>query len=125
MLKSLSASGKYLIASGGVPATQYINTGNNNPAAGQVRFTGQYMEVYDGNMWTQIQGSYTTVGLNPIAESALDWVLQKMEEEKRVRALAKTHPAVQDALDSIKDAENRLAVVVALVKQPDQEKEKP
>jgi len=101
----------------GNPSSQYINTNSNNPAAGQVRFNGSNMEVYDGNMWTHIIMSYPSIGLSVDAENALNWISKKINEEHKLAEIAKDNPTVADALASVREAEDKLKVVVALTQQ--------
>jgi hypothetical protein len=40
-----------------------------------------------------------------------------MAEEKRLKALAKKHPAVEDALEAVRQAQERVRIVAALVQE--------
>ena len=55
-----------------------------------------------------------TVGLTGPAEAAIDWALNKMEQEKEVRAMSEQYPAVADALGAVREAEQQLKTIVAL-----------
>jgi hypothetical protein len=52
--------------------------------------------------------------LPPNAEEALTWAWLKMAQEKAAQDLAQKHPAVADALDAVRLAEQQLQTVVAL-----------
>jgi hypothetical protein len=95
-------------------SSQYVNMNSSNPAAGQVRFNGTMMEVYDGSMWAQIQMSHPTISLNGSAIAALDWVQKKMADEHRIKELAKTNVTIADALASYELAAEKLKVVLTL-----------
>ena len=116
MIQGISG-GQYIEVNGGSPSGQYVNMSSNNPAAGQVRFNGTNMEVYDGNMWTQIAMGYTTINLNGAAISALDWCRKKMEDETRIKELAKTNVTVADALEKYELAQEQLKVVLTLTEE--------
>ena len=55
------------------------------------------------------------------AQQALQWALKQFEKEKELEKLAESNVAVKDAVDSYKktvtDAEEKLKVVVSLVKE--------
>jgi uncharacterized damage-inducible protein DinB len=48
------------------------------------------------------------------AETAIDWAMKKMEEEKEARAMAEQYPAVADALNAVWESEQQLKTIVAL-----------
>jgi len=113
MIKTINA-GPYIEVQGGYASSQYVNMSSNNPASGQVRFNGTNMEVYDGNMWTQIQMNYPTVGLNGTAVSALEWAQKKMNEEAKIKEIAATNITVADALARYEEAQEQLKMVLTL-----------
>lgn len=118
MIKDISSTGKYMNVVGG-PATNYVNNYSGAQGVGNLRFntTNQNMEVYDGSMWTNLNMGHATVGLNWEAEELLDWARQKRQEELEYKQLAKTHPAVQIALDNLKKAKEQLDVTIILSKE--------
>jgi hypothetical protein len=93
------------------PVGPYIN--NGTPSAGLVRYYNSQMQVYDGNAWLNLGGG-SSVGLTSNAEQALAWAWLKMAQERAAQDLAQTHPAVADALDAVRLAEQQLKTVVAL-----------
>jgi len=125
MIKSISATGRYMQVTGGASST-YIN---NYPemdevisgalGVGDVRYntTNQNLEVYDGNNWVQIQTGYTSVGLNAEAESLLDWARQKRDEELQIQTLAKSNVAIKDLLEQRKTIDDQISMVKTLVNQ--------
>ena len=94
----------------------YVNI--SQPSAGLVRYnpTYQRMEVYDGNMWVTL-GMDTHVDLSPNAREVIEWAGKKMDEEKRWRDMAEKNPAIRDAYEKFKQAEEQLKIVEALVKE--------
>jgi hypothetical protein len=122
MIKSISQSGRYTTVSGGSASTPYFNNSYSTSAnmmIGQIRYNpGTHnMEVYDGASWMQIGTSYATVGLTSEAESLLDWAREKRNEESNWKALAEQHPAVADALETLRLAEERVRIMTTLTKE--------
>ena len=87
-------------------------------SAGQVRFnpSNRNMEVYDGNNWVSCAGS-TQVALTSNAEEILRWAQKKMEQEQNWQDMATKNPAVRDAYEKFKQAEEQLRIVEALVQE--------
>ena len=100
--------------SGSMP---YISPGT--PSAGMVRYNvqSQCLEVYDGTAsWYRI-GSDVSVDLSPNAKAVIDWAGKKIDEERRWKEMAEKNPAIKDAYDKFKQAEEQLKIVEALVKE--------
>ena len=118
MIKAIHTIGKYVQVIGGSAST-YVNGQYGAQGVGNLRFntSGQRLEVYDGNAWVELNMPHASVGLNGVAEEAIDWARRQMEEEKRLEALAKEHPAVADALEVVKQAQERVRIVAALVQE--------
>ena len=74
------------------------------------------MEVYDGATWIAL-ASQAEVKLSPSAEEILRWGRAKMEEERNWREMAEKNPAIRDAYEKFKQAEEQLKIVQALVKE--------
>lgn len=88
----------------------------NRPSAGMIRFNNVF-EVYDGTHWVTMSGAHPTVELDAGAQAAIRWVNEKMEQEKRLKELANTNPALQDALDALQRAQEQVQIVAALVQE--------
>jgi len=116
MIKAIHSSGRYIQVIGGSAST-YVNANPGAQGVGNLRFNTslQRLEVYDGSSWQELNMPHATVGLNPAAEAAIEWAQRQMAEEKRLAALAKDHPAVADAMEAVKQAQERVQVVAALV----------
>lgn len=98
--------------SGNVYNQPYVDM--TRPSAGMVRYTGSNIEVYDGSSWLPMTSSYPQIELDSVTQEAVQWTRRKMEEEKRMLELAKTHPTVADALLARDRAEDALKIAMAL-----------
>jgi hypothetical protein len=98
--------------SGSVYNAPYVDS--TRASAGMVRFISNNFEVYDGSSWLPLQSSYPQVELDGITQEAVQWTRRRMEEEKRMLELAKTHPTVADALAAQQRAEEAVRIAVAL-----------
>ena len=112
MIKNINSSGRYLTVAGGQTSGPYISPGALG--AGMMRWNPNTstIEVNDGNSWVSMGIGYATVELNPDAESLLEWARKKRDEELRIKALADQHPG-------IKDLQEKLDMMLALVKEQD------
>ena len=118
MIKSVNGQGRYIMVSGGFPATTYINASSGYMNVGDVRYNTnmQRLEVYDGNMWVEINTSHASVGLTPDAEIALDWAIRKRNEEMMLEIKAKDNPAIADLLEQRKTIDEKIKVIEILTK---------
>jgi hypothetical protein len=84
----------------------------NNASAGMVRYNGnsQNFEVYDGSTRMTMYSSVATVSLDYDVQNILNWAKDKMQEDLRLKELARKHPGIEDL-------QQKLAVMVALVQQ--------
>lgn len=116
MLKTINGSGRYMMVNGGFPANTYINTRSPFMNVGDVRYNTQMQrfEVYDGQMWLEINSSHASVGLTPDAENAIDWAIRKRKEEDDLMKLAESDPTIADLVNQKKDIENKIEVVKIL-----------
>ena len=116
MLKTINGSGRYMMVNGGFPANTYINTSSGFMNVGDVRYNTQLQrfEVYDGQMWLEINSSHASVGLTPDAENAIDWAIRKRKEEDDLMKLAESDPTIADLVNQKKDIENKIEVVKIL-----------
>jgi hypothetical protein len=116
MIKAIMSMGKHVVVGGGTSTSNYINTGAGMMGVGDLRFntSTQQIEFYNGTTWQIFIMAQATVGLTGTAETAIDWALNKMEQEKEARRMAEQYPAVADALGAVHEAEQQLKMVVAL-----------
>ena len=118
MLKTINGSGRYIMVNGGFPANTYINTSSGFMNVGDVRYNSQMQrfEVYDDQMWLEINSSHASVGLTPDAENALTWAINKQNEEMMLEAKAKDNPAIADLLNQRKKIDEQIKVIEILTK---------
>lgn len=109
--------GKYLQVSGGGSSHINKNYSSDQFMTGDMRYDmdSQVIKVFDGKNWQSLYGGTATINLTDEAHSLLDWAKDKQEEEKQLLELAKTNPALQDALESLHRAEEQVKIVAALV----------
>jgi hypothetical protein len=117
MINSFTHGSKYITAYMGSTSDPYFSM--TGASAGMLRFNGdtRNFEVYDGTSWRMMSGSSASVSMNPIAESAIDWSLKKMQEEKEWEELAKTNASVKIALDNLEQSKQQLRVTATLAKE--------
>ena len=119
MIKTVNGSGRYIMVNGGYPATTYINTSSGYMNVGDVRYNTQMqrLEVYDGQMWLEINTSHASIGLTPDAEMALDWAISKRNEDLALEHLAKTNPTIGDLVNQRKELDDKIKMVQILMKE--------
>ena len=106
MIKAIYSGGRYVQVNNGAPSSNYVQPAGSMSAgaqcfSGQLRYgaNGQTIEVFDGNTWQTLNSSVAQVGLDPLAEEALDWVRKKMQEEKDMYERMKRHPGLKEAYE--------------------------
>ena len=97
-------------------SSSYICSNPSNPMQGVLRMSGNDLQVFDGTAWLPIGMSTVTVNLSPSVILALDWCQQKMNEEHKIKELAKNNVTVAGALNQLQEAREALDIVVELVK---------
>jgi hypothetical protein len=118
MIKTVNSAGRYVMVQGGIPATTYINTSSGYMNVGDVRYNTsiQRLEVYDGNMWVELNTSHASVGLTPDAEMALDWAINKKREDVMLEEKARNNPALADLLKEKQKIEDQIKVIEILTR---------
>jgi hypothetical protein len=91
----------------------------NTASAGMVRYNGdnKKLEVYNGASWLQLGGNVASVGLNPDAEKAIDWVMERIDKERQWKQLAEDSKSVKLALENLNKAEEQLELIAILAKK--------
>jgi hypothetical protein len=119
MIKSLSTNSPFIIVSGGNPGSTYIGNYSNMPGVGNMRYNpnSQNIEVFDGNTWVILSSQHSSINLSSDAVSLLEWAREKRDEEFERELLAKTNPAIKDLVTQIKDKEEQIKIVQALIKE--------
>ena len=121
MINGITQQGRHMYINGGYSNNPHVNM--NNSSAGMVRYNGNSnnFEVYDGSTWMMISGSVATVGLNPSAESAIDWAMKKMSEEQELLELARKSKSVTIALENLNKAKAELELIAILARENNEE----
>ena len=121
MISNVFPTGKYVQVSGGTAST-YINNYSGSQGVGNMRYntSSQRMEVFDGNNWQMINMGSASVGLNPEAESLLDWAKKKRDQEDEWYKLASSNEAVRIALEQLEQAQTRLELTTHLARDYEQ-----
>ena len=119
MIKTVNGSGRYMMVNGGFPSNTYINTSSGFMNVGDVRYNTQMQrfEVYDGQMWLEINSSHASVGLTPDAENAIDWAIKKRQDDLALEELAKTNPTIADLVSQKKELDDKIKMVQTLMKE--------
>lgn len=117
MIKSITV-GRYLTVTGASPTYVAKNYGSSRGKPGDMMYDldTQSIIVYDGMSWQQLHGSIPSIQLDGEAESLLNWVRKKKQEEIHLETLAKNNPVVKDLVDQIKQKEEQLRMVEILLK---------
>jgi hypothetical protein len=113
MIRNLTAGYGLQISGNTGYSAPYIDA--TRPSAGMVRYLNNNLEIYDGSNWMTMQSSYPQVEFSGEVQSILAWARGKMAEEARVKELADKHPTVADALEAVKQADEQVKIVAALV----------
>ena len=108
------AGDKYLQVTGVSKPYIYANSGMPNGAVMYDINTQKY-KVNNGSSWVDCE-SYANITLSMEAHRALDWVSRQMRAEEEARTLAEKYVTVQDALDNLAVAQERLDIAIALAK---------
>lgn len=103
----------------GGQASTYVNNSGNSLGVGNVRWNtiSQNLEVFDGTSWARLNTAVATIGLNPEAESLLDWAKQKRDEELAWKKLAESNQAVKIALDNLEQARQQVNITAKLARE--------
>jgi len=117
MIDAITQQGRYMYIHGGYDNNPYVSMGT--PSSGMVRYNGdnKKLEVYNGASWLQLGGNVASVGLIPDAERAIDWVMERIEKERRWKQLAEDNKSVKLALENLNKAEEQLELIAILAKK--------
>jgi len=114
MINGINASSPHIQVTGGESSGMYYNT--SGMSAGMVRYYNNGFQVYDGMTWLTIANNYASVGLTASANDAINWAIQKMQEDRELQELAKKHPSVKAAYESVQRAQEQLKTTIILSK---------
>ena len=116
MIKNVYGSGRYLTTTNN-QGSNYMNNFSGAQGLGNMQFntTNQRIEVWDGQKWQPLLMTDVSLSLTQDAQEAIAWADQKRQEEMKIKALAEQHPAVADQLAAVREAEEKLRMIAALV----------
>ena len=72
------------------------------------------IEVFNGSSWQSVSGGSASISLSYKATAIMKWAEEKMQAEKDIMKAIETSPAVADAYKTLKEAEEKLLVVMTL-----------
>lgn len=101
--------------SGGNTSLPYVNQNPNNPIQGMIRINMTELEVFNGNTWQQLSSSYATVSLDQETQDLLMWAKAQRTMQMNRLTLAQNNPALMNALESIKRAEENFELLEKFV----------
>lgn len=114
MIKGLTGGANVIVSSGG-SSYPYISGNMNNPMTGMIRLNNQDFQVFDGNTWMTLGGSYAQVDLSADAQSLLQWARQERDKQLKREQLIKDNPALQKAFEAIQRAEANFDILEKFV----------
>ena len=119
MIKTVNGMGRHIMVNGGFPATTYMNTSSGLMSVGDLRYNSsmQRLEVYDGQMWIELNSSHASVGLTPDAERAIDWAIRKQREDADLESLAKSNKTLADLVNQKKELDDKIKMVQTLIRE--------
>lgn len=117
MINSIYSSSPFIQVSGGTPQKTYIGHGTG-PGVGNMRYNpnSNNIEVFDGSSWVMMYNNSATISLDSEAVSLLEWARKKRNEELEIERLAETNATIKDLVTQIKDKEEQIKIVQALIK---------
>lgn len=120
MIKGITANSSWITVQNG-NTSNYVNGYSGAQGVGNLRFntTNQNIEVWDGNMWQQLNMSHATVDLSPEAQALLAWAREQRDRQLHRERLIKDNPALKKAWEAIKRAEENFDLLEKFVEYDD------
>ncbi len=128
MLNRINTGGRYITVTGGDSTTYVSKSYNSNTfMQGDMRYDleSQCIKVWDGQNWQAIVGSNATIDLSYEAQTLLDWVRRKKDEEYLLEKQAQESPVIKDLVDQIKLKQEQIKMVQTLLNSPGDNEIKP
>ena len=112
------------ITSTNMPLVYQVNTYSQPSHTGAIQWNGNMkrLEVSTGTGWIPLDNN-VTLTTNPVMLEAFEWAQRKMQEEKELEGLAKTHPAINDLVNQIKEKKDQIEMVKTLIKSEEKPEE--
>jgi hypothetical protein len=114
MIKGITG-GSNIVVNGGSVSYPYIPMNDNNPIQGMLRLRGQDLQVFDGNNWTTLGGSYSQIELTADVQSLLNWARQERDQQRLREKRIQENPALKKAYEAILRAEENYDILDRLV----------
>ena len=114
MIKGLTGTSGITVGAGNT-ALPYVSPNANNPMTGMIRINNTELEVFNGNNWQMISSSYATVSLDQETQDLLMWAKAQRTMQMNRLTLAQNNPALMNALESIKRAEENFELLEKFV----------
>ena len=98
MIKNIYSGSNHIQINPGYGNVPPISPGAQS--AGMLRWntSSNTIEVYNGVAWFSVDTT-ANISLSDSAQSALDWAVNKMQEEDRLKSLMDRHPGLKDLND--------------------------
>ena len=114
MIKGLMGTTGVTVSAGN-PSLPYVSQNNANPMQGMIRVMGSDMQVFDGNGWITISGSYATVSLDAEAQDLLQWARTQRQLELNRKTLIENNVAMAKAWAAVQRAEANFDILSKFV----------
>jgi hypothetical protein len=95
----------------------YSNSWQAPAVTGAIQWNGtnKCFEVSTGSGWQKITMDVSITTASDVA-ATLNWANKKMKEEQELEALAESNVTIKDLLRTMKDTEEKIKIVKALIK---------
>lgn len=117
MLKTISSTDSFVQVQNGNTLATYIST-SSSLGVGNLRYNNatQCIEVFDGYSWIMLNMNYVTINLSQPAHSAIEWAINKKQEEELLEKKARDNKTLADLLEQKKKVEEQIKIVDILTK---------
>jgi hypothetical protein len=114
MIKGLMGTCGVTVSAGNT-SLPYVGPNANNPMTGMLRINNTDIEVFNGSSWQQLSTSYATVSLDQDILDIIQWARTQRTMAMNRLTLAQNNPALMNALESIKRAEENFELLEKFV----------
>lgn len=105
--------GKHISVTPNNPSSVYLN---QISGAGMLRYTQiNGIEVYDGHTWIPYPRASMDLDLSIDANRAIEWAINKMKEEEKIKSLSIHNQSIRIAYENYKKAEEQLTTTLNLI----------
>ena len=113
-MKGLLSTSPHIIATGFDSDPQIYSSA----MGGQMRYniSANVVEASDGSTWYPFRESIGSVGMNGVAEAAIDWAINKMNEEHELERLAAINPTIKSIVAEMNKYRDQIEMIKILIK---------